>query len=66
MNVRKRGVCAITDVELTTKEWKRVLGWYTWLGKKSKPIEADENLKKKIEIIYEAEKAFEDSITEDD
>ena len=56
----------MTDIELNTKEWKRVLGWYAWFGKKSKPIEADENLKKKIEIIYEAEKAFEDSITEDE
>jgi len=50
---------------LTTKEWKRVLGWYAWFGKKAKPIEADENLKKKIEIIYEAEKSYEDSMVED-
>lgn len=55
----------MTVVELTAKEWKRVLGWYAWFGKKSKPVEADENLKKKIVIIYEAEKAFEDSIEED-
>lgn len=56
----------MTDVELTTKEWKRILGWYAWFGKKSKPIEADEKLKKKIEIIYDAELEFEKSITEDE
>ena len=56
----------MVDVELTAKEWKRVLGWYSAMFKKQKPIEADEKLFRKIQIIHDAEKDFEDTITEED
>ena len=59
------GWIKITDVELNTKEWKRVLGWYSMLASKKKSVEADDKLFRKIQIIYEAEKDFEDSIEED-
>ena len=55
----------MTDVDLNTKELKRIMGWYSMLAKKSKQIDADEKLFKKISVMYDAEKDFEDSILEE-
>jgi hypothetical protein len=64
--VRKMGVCAITDVEFNTKELKRIMNWHSFMAKKTKPIEADAKLFRKIEVMYDAEKEFEESLENDE